>query len=529
MAVPAVLGGLGKAFTGAGLATKGLATKGLGAARRFGTTAATTKLFGGRGGDRAKGQTPLVGNKARIRPQMPGFGGVGGGSVGAIVPFRGSKARSEESINSNLQGSNTVLGQLAGIRNTLQKILGVERQEEDRVQESIEDFARDRERSKRDAEQQRQETKKGKTSGVLSTAGSAVSSLFGGFNPFGALMDLLKFGILDWVGKKENREAVMGMVNTFKEVFKFLQFFWKHLGAPIAGMVWTTFSSGVRIMGAFLTVIKDIFTGKIFTNPGEFFKNLINIPLTILDTIPDLIGALVNLLTFGLVDNVDEIIRGIVSSIGSFVSNLFTNKGPSPIDKDTPSHAEAGLPGLKDNVDDAKNDAYSQNLNQGVLGPDVDTTNMTEKEIFELRRKKVNEAQEKVNNKDKNNKDTSVINGKTTVTNSKTKPEPVRSNRGSRNRFKNRSVSKSKPLVTNVNQTSASSITTKQDTKSVLLNQVQNESFMLDQSEKGSRGSNIVSVSDREQAAATEIATAPSLGNNLPSHGRVGTVLLNNL
>ena len=103
----------------------------------------------------------------RIQRGLFGKGEGGGMFAGGPLALRSSSSigsaipTSQESIGSIPTGTG-IIGILESIRSTLAQILEVERQERDRIQESILDFARDKEQSQRTAEQQAQEAKKSK-------------------------------------------------------------------------------------------------------------------------------------------------------------------------------------------------------------------------------------------------------------------------------------------------------------------------------------------------------------------------------
>ena len=61
-------------------------------------------------------------------------------------------------------------------------------------------------------------------------------------------------------------------------------------------------------------VVKDLIELKWLTNPGEFFQTLMEVPKTLIEVIPGIIGSLLNAIT-----------GGAISKIGDLVSGLFNN------------------------------------------------------------------------------------------------------------------------------------------------------------------------------------------------------------
>ena len=242
-----------------------------------------------------------------------GFFGGGGplalrssSSIGSAIPT------SQESIGQIPTGTG-VLGILQAIRSTLAQILEVEKQQRDRIQESILDFARDKEQSKRTAEQQAQEAKKSK-GGIGGRVGRVMKAPVS--NMFGAFGDLLKLGALDWLSNPANEEAIEGMVKFFKDLIGAIKWLSKHFLAPIFKLGVAVILATVEGLGKVFDVLGNIFDGTIFSDPEKFFGSLLEIPRwLIMDVMPSLIGAVVEVLTLGMVTSGKEFVEGILEAV----------------------------------------------------------------------------------------------------------------------------------------------------------------------------------------------------------------------
>ena len=63
-------------------------------------------------------------------------------------------------------------------------------------------------------------------------------------------------------------------------------------------------------------MLGNIFDGTIFSDPEKFFGDLLEIPRWLIaDVIPRILGALVEVLTFGMVKNGEQFIHGIMDAV----------------------------------------------------------------------------------------------------------------------------------------------------------------------------------------------------------------------
>ena len=259
--------------------------------------------------------------RRRDRIQQGLFGkGEGGGMIGGGPLAIGSSSSigsaiptSQESIGQVPTGTG-IIGILESIRSTLTQILEVERQERDRIQESILNSVRDKEQAKRTAEQQAQEAKKSKGGGIAGRVGGALKAPASSM--FGALGDLVKIGAMDWLSDPANAKAIEGMIKFFKDLVGALQWLNTHLLGPIFNLGVAVLLTTVEGLGKVFDVLGNIFDGTIFSDPEKFFGDLLEIPRWLIaDVIPRILGALVEVLTFGMIKNGEQFIHGIFDAI----------------------------------------------------------------------------------------------------------------------------------------------------------------------------------------------------------------------
>ena len=306
MAIPAVLGGLLKAGAGAArVGAKGMITSAVSNAGRKGAK-----------------------NKIKAGSALVRRDGGGSGKGGAIVPI-GKKIptmsssivpapKSEKSIT--VSKSKSILDVLNQIKSTLDQILEVEKQEKSKLEDTILDFVRNDERERRDAEQARQEKskkkpKKTKESPVVKKAKKAVKGIWGFISDI--VKDFIMFKILDWFGDPKNKEKIERIVDFFKWMGGILQKLYKFVIKPLGSLLLGGLIKTIEIAGKVFTGLIGFFSFDWLPDAQKFLTDLANLPMTILGMIPDMIGKLLNFLTFGLFDN-----------MGNFVSNLLSNLNP---------------------------------------------------------------------------------------------------------------------------------------------------------------------------------------------------------
>ncbi len=306
MAIPAVLGGLLKAGAGAArVGAKGMITS---AVSNVGKKGAKNKIKAG---------------SALVRRD-----GGGSGKGGAIVPIGRkiptmsssivSAPKSEKSIT--VSKSKSILDVLNQIKSTLDQILEVEKQEKSKLEDTILDFVRNDERERRDAEQAKQEKskkkpKKTKESPVVKKAKKAVQGIWGFISDI--VKDFLMFKILEWFGDPKNKEKIGRIVDFFKWMGGILQKLYKFVIKPLGSLLLGGLIKTIEIAGKVFTGLIGFFSFDWLPDAQKFLTDLANLPMTILGMIPDMIGKLLNFLTFGLFDN-----------MGNFVSNLLSNLNP---------------------------------------------------------------------------------------------------------------------------------------------------------------------------------------------------------
>jgi len=304
----------------------------------------------------------------RIQERMFGGGGQEGGGGGAlavrpssaIVPFRLAPT-SQESVGPAPTGGG-ILGILDAIRGTLSQILEVEKQHRDNLQQSILNAAKDKEQSKRTAEQQAQEAKK--PTRKRDRVGATLKNLAAG--PLSWLMDFVKLGILNWIGDPKNKEAVQNIVKFFQGMVKVLQWTWKWIVKPLFKFSWIITEPLLKVWGAFFTFLGNLFTGKLFSDPKEFFRSLLDIPWKLIRLVPDIIGGFVKWLFPALWNSGAQIVGGIISAIKNLFGGIFGGGAGA-------KSATSGELGVSSNVNDMVNVSDGKDGKDGSDGKDGDS------------------------------------------------------------------------------------------------------------------------------------------------------------
>ncbi len=320
MPLPALLLKVGAVVsTGASIASTAgsvasVAKTGLSTLTKTGTRAAKTA---GRAMGRRRER-----RRDRIQEQLFGQPGDRGGALvhspgGAIVPFS-NNTTSQRVIPDPSPGSG-ILGILNSIRSSLEQILEVEKQQRDSIQESILNFAKTDEQAKRTAEQQKQEAKK--PTRKRDRVGGAVKNLAAG--PLEILQEFIKFGILNWIGDPRNKQAVQNIVKFFRGMIDVLKWTWKWIGAPLAKTIGIIGGPVLKTFGSFFTLLGNLFTGKIFTDPKEFFRSLLDFPVQLINMIPDIIGGFIRWIGGALWGATTGIIGGIIDAIRNLFGGIF--------------------------------------------------------------------------------------------------------------------------------------------------------------------------------------------------------------
>jgi len=302
----------------------------------------------------------------RIQERMFGGGdqkGGGGGALAvrpssAIVPFR-LAPKSQESVGPVPTGGG-ILGILDAIRGTLSQILEVEKQQRDNLQQSILNAAKDKEQAQRTAEQQKQEAKK--PTRKRDRVGGAIKNLAAG--PLEWLMDFVKLGILNWIGDPRNKEAVQNIVKFFQGMVKFIKWTWRWIVQPLWKVISIIGEPILKAFGSFFTLLGNIFTGKIFTDPAAFFKSLIDLPLQLLRVVPDIILGFVKWIGGALWGAAKGIVGGIIDAIRNLFGGIFGGG------KDKSGGSPAGELGVSSDVGEMVNMPDGKDGKDGIAGKD---------------------------------------------------------------------------------------------------------------------------------------------------------------
>jgi hypothetical protein len=244
-----------------------------------------------------------------------GGGGEGGG--GALVKTGGSALVS--SLLTERTGD-PVVDRLEEIKKLIQRLIGIETESRERVRQQILDFARDSERSSKSAEEAAQEASKVKPKkedeNPIVKAGKKT---FGGIIDFikGLVGDFIQYKILDWLSKPENKKYIQGTIQFFMNAFKFFGFIYDRFVKPYNKLMMEILGGSLNLFFDVIKSVTDLLTLKWLTNPKEFIDSLIQIPKTILEMVPNVLGSLLNFITLGFFDGAKEAITsGIQSALG---------------------------------------------------------------------------------------------------------------------------------------------------------------------------------------------------------------------
>ena len=345
MAWTALLGGLGKAVAGGTKAAAKGAVRGVRAGVARGRRAKgrsrdriQEKMFGGGGGDQQKGGAIVVAQSS------------------ALTKFN-APPTSQEVVATPTGGG--ILGILDAINGTLSQILEVEKQQKDSLQQSILNAAEDKEQAQRTAEQQKQETKKPRKRDRI---GGAIKNLAAG--PLSWLMDFVKLGILNWFSDPKNKEAVENIVKFFQGMVNVIKWTWKWIVQPLWKIITIIGEPILKAFGSFFTLLGNIFTGKIFTDPAAFFKSLIDLPLQLLRVVPDIVLGFVKWIGGALWGAAKGIVGGIISAIRNLFGGIFGGG------KDKSGGSPAGELGASSDVGEMVNMPEGKDGKDGTDGKD---------------------------------------------------------------------------------------------------------------------------------------------------------------
>ncbi len=243
---------------------------------------------------------------------------------GALTSSLGPSSQKSTSIIKTGPAKSNVLGLLEDIKKTADQILEVEVKELDNDNKEYKDTKKEQakerkllEAEKRDEEEEKQESKKAqkgksKPNPVVRAAKKGIGNIFE------FLLDLFKdfvvFKILDWIGDPKNKEKVHQLVKFIGAIPGALKFMWKNFVEPWWEFSKKLFGGGFKIFMSFFEVFKDVITLNWLTNPGDFFNNLMEIPKTLIEVVPGIIGSLL-----------DAVTGGAITKIGDLVGKLFNN------------------------------------------------------------------------------------------------------------------------------------------------------------------------------------------------------------
>lgn len=325
----ALMGGRSALMTGVRAGAKGGLRQGIRAGVRQGArNTLRGGIGGGRGGggNRGGGLVKRTNDSAIVRSENGGLA-VQGRTIkegGALSSSLGPTSQKSSAIVKTGPTKDNVLGLLEQIKQTADQILEVEVKELDNDNKEYKDTKKEKEKErklleaeKRDEEEEKQEANKAKkgrkkSNPVVSAAKKGLGNIFDFL--MGIFKDFILYKVLDWVADPKNREKVQSLVKFIGAIPGALKFLWKRFVEPWWEFTKKLFGGGFKIFMAFFNVAKDVITLKWLTNPGEFFNTLMEIPKTLIEVVPGIIGSLLNAIT-----------GGAVSKIGDLVSGLFNN------------------------------------------------------------------------------------------------------------------------------------------------------------------------------------------------------------
>ena len=282
---------------------------------------------GGRGGGNRGGGLVKQTNDSAITRSENGGLAVQGRTIkegGALTPSLGPTSQKSSAIVKSGPTKDNVLGLLEQIKQTADQILEVEVRELDNDNKEYKDTKKEQEKerklleaSKRDEEENKQEEKKAKkgrkkSNPVVSAAKKGLGNIFDFL--MGIFKDFVLYKVLDWVADPKNKEKVHQLVKFIGAIPGALKFMWKNFVEPWWEFSKKLFGGGFKIFMSLFNVVKDVIELKWLTNPGEFFNTLMEVPKTLIEVVPGIIGSLL-----------DAITGGAITKIGDLVGGLFNN------------------------------------------------------------------------------------------------------------------------------------------------------------------------------------------------------------
>ena len=281
---------------------------------------------GGKGGNRGGGIVKQTNESAIVRSESGGLA-VPGRTItegGGLTSGAGPSSKKSSAIVKSGPTKDNVLGLLEQIKQTTDQILEVEVRELDNDNKEYKDTKKEQKKAqklleaeKRDQEEEKQEAnkaKKGRTkkNPVVKAAKKGLGNIFEFL--MGIFKDFILYKVLDWVSDPKNRKKVQSLVKFIGAIPGALKFLWDRFVAPWWNFTTTLFGGQFKIFTAFFNVWRDFFQLKFLTNPGKFINTLMEIPKTLIEVVPGIIGSLLNAIT-----------GGAVSKIGDLVGGLFNN------------------------------------------------------------------------------------------------------------------------------------------------------------------------------------------------------------
>lgn len=272
-----------------------------------------------------------------------------------------SNQNTSNSTSGSTENKKSPIVQINGL---LRSLLRDEIQAKRDTENEILQFAREGERSTRNAEEFRQEYTRNRvrsTTGILGRSGKRMTKgLLEFLRTF--IFSMLKYKIFDWISKPENTRLITG---TFKFLFttvKFFGFLYKTLSDKVTPIIEKT-TAGITLYSKYISTISDILTFRWLRDPEGMTKSLSEIPKLLIESVPKLMMGLVNSMVGGLFGSIPKFIQ---QSIEDFFKNLFrpqeTYGSIPPVDTKT---VELDIPKVK--VEKKKE--TPQLRSGGIVGP----------------------------------------------------------------------------------------------------------------------------------------------------------------
>lgn len=328
-----LIGGAGRGalMTGVRAGAKGGLRQGIRSGIRQGARNTMRGGVGGRGGGGNRGggrggQLAKTNDSAITRSENGGLA-VQGRTIkegGALTSSMGPTSQKSSAIVKTGPTKDNVLGLLEQIKQTADQILEVEVKELDNDNKEYKDTKKEQEKErkqleseKRDEEENKQEEKKAKkgrkkSNPVVSAAKKGLGNIFDFL--MGIFKDFVLYKVLDWVADPKNKEKVHQLVKFVGAIPGAMQFMWEKFVEPWWEFSKKLFGGGFKIFMSLFDVVKDVIELKWLTNPGEFFNTLMEVPKTLIEVVPGIIGSLL-----------DAITGGAITKIGDLVGGLFNN------------------------------------------------------------------------------------------------------------------------------------------------------------------------------------------------------------